>query len=149
MADADGDATVTITPSSQFLTYGVTGQTGVPYFYQLTGYSNLQTSIYSDSNLAIPDNFQELLADERFGPFDPDRFIPLGPFADFSTSGTPASGFSFDLTGLTAGETVTLDITLTSGYDGLSQVPLPPAVWLFGSGLAGLLLMGKRKYIRS
>ena len=115
----------------------------------MTGYSNLQTSIYSDHNQAIPDNFQELLADGRLGPFDPDGIIPLGPFADFSTSGTPVSAFSFDLTNLICGETVTLDITLTSGYDGLSQVPLPPAVWLFGSGLAGLLLMGKRKYIRS
>ena len=62
-------------------------------------------------------------------------------FADFGTiSGTPAIGFSFALTGLATGETVYLDFTLTSGYDGLSQVPLPPAVWLFGSGLAGLLL---------
>jgi hypothetical protein len=139
VADADGgNATVTITPSSQFLNYGVTGQTPTTGFFQLTGYANLQTGIYSESNQAVPSNFQPLLADERFGYF-----------ADFTTSGTPASAFSFDLTNLTAGEIVYLDITLTSGYDGLSAVPLPPAVWLFGSGLAGLLLMGRRKHNRS
>jgi hypothetical protein len=149
-ADANGGAaTVTITPTDQFLTYGVTGQAGFPYFYQLTGYSNLQTTIYSPSNPSIEGNLQALLADPRLGPFDPDGIIPLGPFADFSTNGTPAGSFTFNLTDLTANEKVTLDITLFSGYDGLSQVPVPPAVWLFGSGLAGLLLMGRRKYIRS
>ena len=75
-------------------------------------------------------------------------FYPLAPFR-LSPAAPRRSPFHSLLTGLTGGEIVSLDITLTSGYDGLSQVPLPPAVWLFGSGLAGLLLVARRKYIRS
>ena len=48
-ADAAGSATVTISPQFQSLSYGVTGQTGYPFFNHLNGYSNLQTTIYSDS----------------------------------------------------------------------------------------------------
>jgi hypothetical protein len=128
-----GSATVTITPTEQSLTYAVTGQNGLPYFYYLNGYSNLLTSIYSTHNQAIDANYQDMLALEK-----------NVPFGDFNSIGTPMSSFSFNLADLVIGETVTLDIQMTTGYDGLSQVPLPPAVWLFGSGLAGLLVARRR-----
>jgi hypothetical protein len=128
-----GNATVTITPTDQQLVYAVTGQNGLPYFSYLNGYSNLLTSIYSTNNQAIPANYQDMLALEKFGQF-----------GDFTNYGIAASQFSFNLANLVVGETVTLDIVMKTGYDGLSQVPLPPAVWLFGSGLAGLLVARRR-----
>jgi hypothetical protein len=142
VADADGgDATVTITPSSQSLTYGVTGQSGPTLFWELNGNSWLQTAISSFHNPSITDDYQELLSDQRFDPI---------AFPDFSTSGTPAVEFSFLLTGLGPREYVYLDVTLTSGYQGSSQtVPLPPAVCLLGSALAGLLAYARRKEKRS
>ena len=111
---------MTITPLSQLLSYGVTGQSPTNYFYQLTGYSYLQTSIYSPSNQAIPANFQTRLDDLRFDP--------VAGFPDFNTSGNLLSAFSFDLSNLICGETVILDITLTSAYDGQSfgGAPAPP-----------------------
>ena len=48
---------------------------------------------------------------------------------------------SIALTGLYAGVSVSSD----SGTDYVSPVPLPAAVWLTLSGLAGLALMGRRR----
>ncbi len=70
---------------------------------------------------------------------------PTDPFGTFSTPGNALTGFTFNLTNLTVGETVYLDFTLNASVEGASStVPLPPSVWLFGSGLVGLVVARRR-----
>ena len=57
--------------------------------------------------------------------------------------------FSYGITGLPTG--FDFDLTATNGGVGLfttaaaSAVPIPPSVWLFGSGLVGLISIARRK----
>lgn len=57
--------------------------------------------------------------------------------------------FNFDKSGNQIGNTVTLSGFTTANVLGgemiISAVPVPGAVWLFGSGLVGLLGLGRRK----
>jgi|KBSMisStandDraft_5_1062788.scaffolds.fasta_scaffold147854_2 hypothetical protein len=68
-------------------------------------------------------------------------------FADFvkSTGGDPSVFFTIDVlgpntkTGLIG---VTADLVITPV---IAQTPLPGAVWMFGAGLGGLIMMSRRK----
>jgi len=50
------------------------------------------------------------------------------------------SGFQFDV-----GFTDTGTFSMTALNDGISAVPVPAAVWMFGSGLIGMVVMARRK----
>lgn len=74
----------------------------------------------------------------------------------FSNSATPAgqgvSPFSAHVAGFTTGLTDSTGAAITSGYFGggttvvpPSDVPVPAAVWLFGSGLMGLVGVARRR----
>ena len=136
LAAAD-TASVTITPMVSGGTFGVSGQAGEPHFYQLNTYSDFTASLYAGLPTDPDPSVQSLLFSEMNG----------GKFADFSGAVPGLLGITLNLTGLTLGDPVYLDLGLTTTVDGLSQVPLPPSVLLFGSGL-GLLLWGRRRSTR-
>ncbi len=63
---------------------------------------------------------------------------PHNPFADQTAS------FPLALTGATA-DTVISNVAFSFGTDG-ALIPIPAAVWLFGSGLLGLAAIARRKH---
>ena len=67
----------------------------------------------------------------------------LGSFAEFDFL-TGANGMTFALK-LPAG--VTLDSDSTVPLDWVTNVPVPGAVWIFGSGLIGLIGLARRKKV--
>jgi hypothetical protein len=134
-SEKGGDATLSLadTLSSQ---YDLAG--GIwPAFMTITAFSTFTADVYSDSN--SPSTVQQYPVDDSRDNLDPN--IPLSNF-----TGTVASisGFDIMLSGLFEGEIFALDLDLTSNLFGTTAVPLPPAVWLFGSGLSGLLIMRRR-----
>lgn len=64
------------------------------------------------------------------------------PLDSFTGNSTPSSlDFVMFLTGVHAGDTLTLELNLASSQSGASAfVPLPPSLLLLGSGLGGLFL---------
>jgi len=66
-----------------------------------------------------------------------DQFIGLGSDAAFNKVTLSYGDGSASLTRFIN----RIDI----GYDAISSVPIPPALWLFGSGLLGLVGMARRK----
>jgi len=69
------------------------------------------------------------------------RNRPHNPFINASAT------FTLALTGVTAATTIT-DIVFSFGTNGDTvpvPVPIPDAIWLFGSGLLGLVVIARRK----
>lgn len=134
-AGSNGDATLSLSDSLTNMLYGVGA--GAPGFLTLTALSDFTAS----STVPSDGITQSLLNDSR--P-DPDT----DPFVYNFNNGVIASitGGDIFLTGLVADDVFSLDLDLTSSLSATtsSAVPVPPAVWLFGSGLSGLWMMRRR-----
>ncbi len=114
--------------------------TGLPYFTGFTGYTDLEVNVWTTSGSFSDVGTASLLQEERPG----DGFTRLVDFTSLQGGTNLAQNFSFDV--LTAAtDTINVSVDLQSNYTG-STVPLPPAVWLFGSGLAGLVLLRRRGF---
>ena len=61
--------------------------------------------------------------------------------------GLPAGGFTYVAFSLetSAGNVISTDLLAERAGRGLSEVPVPAAAWLFGSGLLGLMGVARRK----
>jgi hypothetical protein len=108
--------------------------TGVAFF-QLNAQSTFSANAWSGSQ--FPSGFsQDLLASNLSDPIQ---------VADFGAVIGPIGPFSFSFVGLNPGALIYLDLDLTTTLDTQSHtVPIPPALLLFGSGLGGLLVFGRR-----
>lgn len=111
--------------------------------------SSTCNSSYSDDELFT--NFPELLTlsvDESASPTDLSAFIGIGGFdilAELETSVMLGEDYIENDSGFPVGyATVNWDSTITIAYT-YAAVPVPAAVWLFGSGLLGLIGMARRK----
>jgi hypothetical protein len=133
---AGGAATLGLSDiTSGLMSYGVTGQAGVPWFDFLDGTSTFTANIYVDSSGYTDTQSQELLLSSI-----------SGSFSDFTQAIAAISLMTFNLGVLESDTFVYLDLTLGTNVYGTSQVPLPPSVLLFGSGLVGLVgLAGFRR----
>jgi len=136
-ADSDGgDAVLHLSDTLSNMQYSVTGS--APGFLTLTALSDFSANTYS--SVPFDGVAQSLLNDTR--PVSPLTYV-----ANFS-DGVIAliTGGDIILTGLAADEIFSLDLDLTSSLSATtsSAVPVPPAVWLFGSGLSGLWMMRRR-----
>lgn len=136
-ATSDGDASVVLTDTLTNMLYGASGPTVDARFISVIATTFFTANIFSDSNPGIPTNAQTLLDDIQVEPAS----------YNFAGSISEISQVTFNLTGLTKCETVYLDLLLTSTLD-TASVPVPPTVWLFGSGLVGLWSV-RRRFSRS
>lgn len=147
-ADSAGDAIITLTDTLTNMLYGVSGP-GYPdpAFITISGSTFFTANIFSASNPSILSNAQTLLDDSRTGiVFDPiNGTTTIYAVPNFTGSIVEITPFTFNLFGLAEGELVYLDLFLNSTLDTQSAtVPVPPSVWLFGSGLLGLWGMRRR-----
>ena len=139
-ADFDGgDAVLRLADSLTNMRYDLTGSPPPPavegsLFLTITALTDFTANVFS--SLVVDTVAQNLLTDPRAQ----DPYI-----TDFNGVIASISGFDITLTGLGAGELFSLDLSLTSSLEATSaNVPVPPAVWLFGSGLAGLMFYRRR-----
>ena len=74
-------------------------------------------------------------------------YSSFGPGIDFANSDYARTSYCVEQTprGTCIGDNFHEAISEPPGSWSVSQVPLPPAIWLFGSALAGLALRAKRK----
>lgn len=134
-SETGGDATFSLADSLSSQ-YDLTG--GIwPAFMTITAVSAFTADVFSATN--FPDTVQQYPLNDSQD--NPDPNIPLSNFTGMVAS---ISGFDIMLSGLGMGEIFSLDLDLTSNLVGTTAVPLPAAVWLFGSGLSGLLIMRRR-----
>jgi hypothetical protein len=76
-----------------------------------------------------------------------DYFFTVATFPNFANGGNIADGFAFDgdtPIALTGGTYWRVNLDGVDGAD-VSAVPVPAAVWLFGSGLMGLLGFNRKR----
>ena len=124
---------------------------GYMFYYNLGGQAGFD--IYElDSGVAFPPtvpNPNPNLA--LFSDITPDTFTHYGYWSDTrGPIGFPQTAWAFEFGGTFAGgnsnELITLNRWTWAVHDGnVSAVPVPAAVWLFGSGLLGLVGMARRK----
>ena len=62
----------------------------------------------------------------------------FNPYVDHTAT------FTLAIAGLTANSVIS-DVTFTFGTNGAVAIPIPAAVWLFGSGLMGLVAIARRR----
>lgn len=102
-------------------------------------------------SVAVPPTYSQFFAGgktdtQSFGPLS--AFIGLGmvTYNFFSSSSATATVSEGLLSGIVSSlHLVNADITYT--YDDISAVPVPAAIWLFGSGLVGLVGVARRKKV--
>ncbi|MCK9375253.1 MAG: VPLPA-CTERM sorting domain-containing protein [Syntrophobacterales bacterium] len=111
---------------------------GFPFFTGFTGYTDLYVDVWTDSYSFNDTGYASLLLEEQLG----DGASRLTDFTSLQSGINLPQNFSFAVTA-GASDTINVSVRLESDYTG-STVPLPPAVWLFGSGLTGLWLMRRR-----
>jgi len=96
-------------------------------------YWNLNTGIYIGKEFTVSSS-------ENSGVYE----MMLGYIPD-SGATTPAhirTGMAWGFGGISANATAEFTVT---AHGSITTVPIPPAVWLFGSGLIGLIGLAKRK----
>jgi len=112
---------------------------GNEMFRDFDGDGTAETQVIGNLNSAIP--YADTLT---YSPLVYPAFTPQGPAPMAATAATPGL-----ISGVFEGIGVLLDIgsgnsmTVTS----ISAVPVPAAVWLFGSGLIGLIGIARRKKV--
>ena len=165
--DLDGTAGAGTLPASDGTyvnpTVGVTGPGGYPGYlglgpvpisttaFNTTNASNCSAAVEGDPSTGCmgvsPSGFLPLVTDTKANANDfvanTGGTIGGSPFVD-----GPFTGFNpnFDITGLTfASQDPNGSIGPFAVSEGTPEVPVPAAVWLFGSGLLGLVGVARRK----
>lgn len=111
--------------------------------------SSTCSSLYSDDELftVFPD-LLTISTDDSASPTDISAFIGTGFFnvlAELETSAILGADYAENDSGFPAGNAIVdWNSTITIAYT-YAAVPIPAAVWLFGSGLIGLVGVARRK----
>jgi hypothetical protein len=118
--------------------------TGPWVFSSLSTFSDL----YATMTDTTTGQFSQAQSPYNFLTFDVDNLgVPLENFTD---SVANSLSFFIFLTGVAEGDIITLDLNLDSTQSGGStdaSVPLPPTFLLLGSGLGGLLLARRWRFV--
>jgi hypothetical protein len=114
-------------------------------FYNLSGFDSLGFKIEQEDNVVLDLLFTDIaLATDYFS----DNTLNLGDWSTgLSSDGILDLVFSLDVTASSINDSVAFELIFGNSTigAGASAVPVPASVWLFGSGLLGMLGIAKRK----